>query len=396
MSRQSHPKANGSDSNVLPFVTKVSENDILMGRGAKIDKNEGNKSFRELVRQHKKEYMSTSRQQRKHEITMKIMNEITSRGGFFLRIIKIQDNNHSLKAPEGLPAWCYVADDVAIKKVKQALRGDEKRNQNIHPEDLPISKNDTVRDISQRYSDISCTGNNSLYERLQTCRSTEPFASSRYRPHSLMPIDTMEFSRLIKYDRTSNNELESEADIASSNQSIQISLEMQRFQNQLLFSKRMPEYQMNYQLEASISNPENSLLSQIEELQRNRYIHLSNVHHGCLHNTQSFSTSAGAPIYPSSYDPRLTIQKGTLQALNSTLGDQRIPFISKSLIHNQFQEVLLRTDIESRAQNMIQEVLARSDLKRQHSIGSNIILAYELLNSTNIRNNEQIYTMQDM
>ena len=45
MSRPSHPKADGSDGNIIPFVTKVSENDILMGRGAKIDKNEGNKRF---------------------------------------------------------------------------------------------------------------------------------------------------------------------------------------------------------------------------------------------------------------------------------------------------------------------------------------------------------------
>lgn len=218
----SHSKECASNDNPIIFVNEVSVNDILMGRGASIDKNEGNKRFREVVQQHKNEYLSTSRQRQKHTIAMKIMNEIKSRGGRFLKQIENQDNFNALKASESAPAWCCVAENVAMRKIKQILRGGEKLSQRSRMEDLPVSQNDIFTDMPQRNND------DSLNDRLQTNRSMEALVkqnSSNFH----VPVNTMEFSRIANSNRSNILDSTGAMQISTANQSTQFSQELQHF-----------------------------------------------------------------------------------------------------------------------------------------------------------------------
>jgi hypothetical protein len=104
------------------FVKKVTSNDVLMGRGAITDNHEGNKRFRELVRQRKQEYNLTSRHQTKQEISNHIVATIKNRGGAFLRKIESAEESDNLGVPTGTVAWTHASDDVIHLKVKQALR----------------------------------------------------------------------------------------------------------------------------------------------------------------------------------------------------------------------------------------------------------------------------------
>lgn len=121
--RSSSPGPN-ADFRRSAFVTSLTANDVLMGRGASVDNAEGNKRFRELVRQHKNQYISTSRLKKKHEIATEVMEILAARGGSFLRKIDDPAEARDLGVPaDTTNAWTYVSEDVAMKKVKQALRG---------------------------------------------------------------------------------------------------------------------------------------------------------------------------------------------------------------------------------------------------------------------------------
>lgn len=127
----SSPTNGRSDHHLHRFVTELHHNDILMGRGAPIINYEGNVRFRELVRTRKAEYVHTTRHQVKDEIARGILQEIKHRGGHFLRRIDSETEMRQLGISEGTKAWVIVDNDVAIEKVKQALRDKdpEKRNE---------------------------------------------------------------------------------------------------------------------------------------------------------------------------------------------------------------------------------------------------------------------------
>jgi hypothetical protein len=109
--------------NPLRYVTELHPNDILMGRGAPIINYEGNVRFRELVRTRKVDYVNTTRHQVKDEIARCILQEIKRRDGHFLRRIDSEGELRRLGiSEEATKAWIIVDNDVALEKVKQALR----------------------------------------------------------------------------------------------------------------------------------------------------------------------------------------------------------------------------------------------------------------------------------
>lgn len=378
-------KNSESGINPIPYVTKVSENDILMGRGSSNDKNEGNKRFRELVRHYKKEYMSTSRQQIKREIAMKIRNEITSRDGSFLRRIESQDDYKRFKAPEGVPAWCYVTEDIVIRKIKQALRGDEKPSQGIHQVHLQVSNNDVVANTTQRDNGSRGIGDDHLNERLQTYRSSEG-CSNLHDTNYPAPTDTMEFSSISSMKRSDILESSTNIGIESSNNRSQFAQETQWFQNNLLLSRQMSENRLHYQAELPIMNPENLLLSQIEALQRNRHFHLGNIQHDVLLNTQAYTASSGAISHLTSHGQGLAMRERMQQPTHSTFEDQRNSLYVNMLLHEKSQDLLSFVDPEARAQYMLQKAVARSMF--QHNLDANLNDGVQ--SSSNILYNEQM------
>jgi hypothetical protein len=95
-------------------VRELNPNDVLCGRGGRINCHPGNVQFRDLVHSSKKDYISkATKKLEKAHIAADIVYEIRSRNppGRFLK-----------EDPDG--AWFDIGDHKAIKKVGQALRED--------------------------------------------------------------------------------------------------------------------------------------------------------------------------------------------------------------------------------------------------------------------------------
>jgi hypothetical protein len=95
-------------------MQEINENDVLAGRGGRINAHIGNVQFRDMVAARKKEYLakSTKKLEKAHIAAevVRIIRNMTPSGRF-------------LKAdPDGL--WYDIGDQKAIKKVGQALRED--------------------------------------------------------------------------------------------------------------------------------------------------------------------------------------------------------------------------------------------------------------------------------
>lgn len=98
--------------------------DVLFGRGSPISLREGNIAFRKIVRGRKEEYAGTTPYKEKHRIAMEIFMVITERGGRFLRRVESFELSQ-LGLPLESVYWAIVEKDVALEKIKQALRDRE-------------------------------------------------------------------------------------------------------------------------------------------------------------------------------------------------------------------------------------------------------------------------------
>lgn len=107
------------------LVLKLGPNDVLVGRGAPSNANEGNKRFRELVKQRKLEYTNTKKRQTKDQIAKEIVETIATRDGQFLRKLESLTETEQLGVDDKTEAWLIVPKDIAIRKTKQALRDKE-------------------------------------------------------------------------------------------------------------------------------------------------------------------------------------------------------------------------------------------------------------------------------
>mmetsp|Transcript_2788 Transcript_2788/g.4174 ORF Transcript_2788/g.4174 Transcript_2788/m.4174 type:complete len:556 (+) Transcript_2788:333-2000(+) len=96
-------------------ITEPNKNDVLCGRGGRINAHDGNVQFREIVVEHKKEYLSKSTKKlEKAHIAARIIQQIRTMDppGRFLK----EDSDTGL--------WFDIGDAKAIKKAGQALRED--------------------------------------------------------------------------------------------------------------------------------------------------------------------------------------------------------------------------------------------------------------------------------
>lgn len=120
---ESEPPQESSSSSV---VTSLAPNDVLMGRGAAVIGNEGNRRFRKLIQKYKVEYDATRIRQEKDRIARKIVEAITSRQGRFLKKIDTPAAQDAFQVPSGKSAWMVVKQAVVLQKVKQAFRDDRR------------------------------------------------------------------------------------------------------------------------------------------------------------------------------------------------------------------------------------------------------------------------------
>ena len=103
------------------YVTVVTPNDVLFGRGSGPNDHEGNIKFRDLVAQRKAEYMATNHRQTKAKIAKAIVDTVFASQGRFLKKL---ENSDLLKLgfQQGMDVYQVVDDDTVMEKAKQALR----------------------------------------------------------------------------------------------------------------------------------------------------------------------------------------------------------------------------------------------------------------------------------
>lgn len=105
-------------------VTKLNSRDVLMGRGAPLAYYEGNVTFRDVIVQPRKvEYCTAKSQERKQQIAKEVYDELQQSGGRFLaKMYAVTQAQLLGVVPLGEKAWYIVSVDVAMEKIKQALR----------------------------------------------------------------------------------------------------------------------------------------------------------------------------------------------------------------------------------------------------------------------------------
>eukprot|EP00977_Amphora_coffeiformis_P029651 scaffold42134_cov252-Amphora_coffeaeformis.AAC.3 len=105
------------------LVTKLTKNDVLMGRGAPSAEYEGNTRLRRIVLGRREDYVNAPKRKDKHRIAVEIIETVYKNKGRFLRRVeeegKLIDNG--LQANDA--AWELVTDRTELlSKVKQLLR----------------------------------------------------------------------------------------------------------------------------------------------------------------------------------------------------------------------------------------------------------------------------------
>ena len=103
-------------------VTSITENDVLLGRGAPAIYNTGNVRFRAMAQKRRDSYNNAPRRSEKDKIARELMQEVAKRGGRFLRKIESSEQGGDASIGEGLKAWKVADETVIADKIKQTLR----------------------------------------------------------------------------------------------------------------------------------------------------------------------------------------------------------------------------------------------------------------------------------
>lgn len=121
-------------------IVDPNENDVLCGRGGRINSHAGNIKFRDIIHAKKKEYLApTTKKLEKAHIAAKIVNDIR----------ELDPPGRFLKEDRDTGLWFDIGDAKAIKKTGQALREDAP---DIRPElegDSSGDDNDETKDSPQ-------------------------------------------------------------------------------------------------------------------------------------------------------------------------------------------------------------------------------------------------------
>jgi hypothetical protein len=109
----------------VQVVYELGHYDVLLGRGAGSINYVGNVLFREIVKERRDEYLSTSKRQSKDAIAREILEAVAARKGRFLRKIVTDDERKHFGIGESDNAWIVADDEKTLEKVKQSLRDRE-------------------------------------------------------------------------------------------------------------------------------------------------------------------------------------------------------------------------------------------------------------------------------
>jgi len=169
-----------ADGTRAPYVTTLSEKDILLVRGGRTN-NAGNRWFKALLKEYRAEYVATNHNFAKTRIVEEVMRKIVKQGGRFLCTIGFPKEARELGVPAGVrKAWKEAHPAVAEEKIKQGLRGKEFIRR--HKYKLPTSDYTIVCDRGEAESfTIVCNrgesfGTDNAEERSHASISSDPLA----------------------------------------------------------------------------------------------------------------------------------------------------------------------------------------------------------------------------
>lgn len=129
------------------LIVDINNNDVLAGRGGRINSHPGNIQFRELVHKHKHQYLS---QQTKKLEKVKIANLIVQ------TIRNMDPPGRFLKEDNTSNCWVEIGDEKARKKAGQAMREKaELTRQELEEENLMASKSYPANHAPMFLSNVS-------------------------------------------------------------------------------------------------------------------------------------------------------------------------------------------------------------------------------------------------
>jgi hypothetical protein len=124
-SRKSATRALACEANLGETVTKLSRDDVIMGRGTMPTEYEGNKRLRRIVADYRQMYVGSNKHKPKQEIALAILGTVKARGGRFLvRVDEESNTTMSGSSPtKDWIIWRTVLDQsLLIEKIKQMMR----------------------------------------------------------------------------------------------------------------------------------------------------------------------------------------------------------------------------------------------------------------------------------
>lgn len=111
--------SNSHKNESLTPVNALHQNDVLLGRGSGSSRFIGNQSFRDIVKEHRQEYLSTKKHKVKNEIARKVYDAVHASGGRFLRPAEESELlDHSVVEA----TWYECDEKTALEKCRQSLR----------------------------------------------------------------------------------------------------------------------------------------------------------------------------------------------------------------------------------------------------------------------------------
>ena len=147
------------DTTVPP--TRCTEHDVILGRGRAINNWPGNIYFRQLALKYREEYSKSNRYQ-KVEVALQLMDEVTARGGRFVRVDKCAWNSKGTTLSNNIIGNyktvfdCYEVDEArAIEKTCQTLRDRHYDRHSVNSTNKQQSRHKFNENMSPSQSTVS-------------------------------------------------------------------------------------------------------------------------------------------------------------------------------------------------------------------------------------------------
>jgi hypothetical protein len=156
-----------SNDNAKPLtkddiITKLHTADVLLGRGSPTINYAGNVAFRLLIKQRKAEYGASGQHKTKDRVAREIFALIQDKGGRFLRRIDtVELEQLGPLSSTNQKVWVTVYDDVALEKIKQALRDKEQFKYRLRAKEVMMM--DQQQQQQQSQQQVLPVSNNLLF-----------------------------------------------------------------------------------------------------------------------------------------------------------------------------------------------------------------------------------------